>query len=379
MSTAFIDNAITDEYYSANTEETMLMKPIDPNTLGGRIALARKTRQLTQAKLAKLAGITQSSIALLESGSSKTSNNAMELAQALHVPVEWLLYGDSFDGTSAAHAPEGNRPGGQDKSNSDVTLVMHRALDSFAARLTFRREQCGLTQAQLASRSGLSQATIGNLETGRNKGTKKILELAKTLHVTPDWLVHGGNLDKARSAAVRQDFGLLPREELQQNRWQTLLNGAVVQPETEDVPSQRSAGTHLRSPSVLPIISWTDQALRSPERAHLSPSEEGYFLSPFEQSPQAFWMRISFDVMEPEYLPNDLVLVDPAVTPKSTDDIVILDPKGAPGFGRLRQTLNGRYLETLNDHYPDRMHRIEDDALVVGTVIASLRQRRAKA
>lgn len=355
------------------------MKPIDPNTLGGRIALARKTRQLTQAKLAKLAGITQSSIALLESGSSKTSNNAMELAQALHVPVEWLLYGDSFDGTSAAHAPEGNRPGGQDKSNSDVTLVMHRALDSFAARLTFRREQCGLTQAQLASRSGLSQATIGNLETGRNKGTKKILELAKTLHVTPDWLVHGGNLDKARSAAVRQDFGLLPREELQQNRWQTLLNGAVVQPETEDVPSQRSAGTHLRSPSVLPIISWTDQALRSPERAHLSPSAEGYFLSPFEQSPQAFWMRISFDVMEPEYLPNDLVLIDPAVTPKSTDDIVILDPKGAPGFGRLRQTLNGRYLETLNDHYPDRMHRIEDDALVVGTVIASLRQRRAKA
>ena len=357
----------------------MLMKPIDPNTLAGRIALARKTRRLTQAKLAKLAGITQSSIALLESGSSKTSNNAMELAQALHVPVEWLLYGDGFDGTSAAHAPEGNRPGGQDKSNSDVTLVMHRALDSFAARLTFRREQCGLTQAQLASRSELSQATIGNLETGRNKGTKKILELAKALHVTPDWLVHGGNLDKATSAAVRQDFGLLPREELQQNRWQTLLNGAVVQPETEDVPLQRSAGTHLRSPSVLPIISWADQALRSPERAHLSPSAEGYFLSPFEQSPQAFWMRISFDVMEPEYLPNDLVLVDPAVTPKSTDDIVILDPKGAPGFGRLRQTLNVRYLETLNDHYPDRMHRIEDGALVVGTVIASLRQRRSKA
>lgn len=350
------------------------MKPFDTTTLGGRIAIARKARRLTQADLAKLAGITQSSVALLENGSSKTSHNAVELAQALEVPVEWLLNGEgAVDACAEKDSPI------PDAGYVDISRATHKSLDTLAARLTFLREQHRLSQAQLAAKTGLSQATIGNLETGRNKGTKKILELAKALHIRPEWLIQGGDLNQAKAAFLRKDLWLLPAEETKRQQFEKLLSGALVMPEGEDKTAQSSREPALKPPRILPIISWIDKALVTPGKAHLSHSNEGTFLSPFQHSLQAFWMRISFDVMEPEYFQNDLILVDPAVTPQSNDDVVILDDSGTAGFGRLRLTLSERYLETLNPKYPDRMHRTDDKTLIVGTVTALLRQRRAMA
>lgn len=356
----------------------MLMKPFDTNTLGGRVAIARKGRNLTQAELAKLAGITQSSVALLESGSSKTSHNAVALAEALQVPVEWLLSGAGFENASAPGVHEVDSEG-QDESYENMALATNKALDSFAARLTFRREQCGFTQAQLAAKSGLSQATIGNLETGRNKGTKKILELAKALHITPEWLIHGGNLSQAQATVVRKDFGILSAEEQSDHEIKRLLGMADDMPKIEGATEQKSARSTAQPVQMLPIIAWFDKALTTPHATYLSHVAEGHFRTSFQHGPLAFFMRVSFDVMAPEYQENDLILVDPEVSPQNTDDIVILDANGQPGFGRLRQTLSGRYLETLNPQYPDRLHRMDDDALIVGTVTALFRQRRAKA
>lgn len=350
------------------------MKAFDTNTLGGRIAAARRARKLTQADLAKLAGINQSSVALLESGSSKTSHNAVELAQALQVSVEWLLNGEastlsSDESDSKAH----------DERDEGIALTTQKSLDSFAERLTFLREQNQLTQAQLAAKSGLSQATIGNLETGRNKGTKKILELAKALHITPEWLIQGGNLYEAKGAFLRKDMGVLSREEHNSQVMRDFASRAIIMPEVKDEPAPH---THTPSPTpsrILPIITWVNEALSTPNEAHRSHETEGWFLSPFEHSPEAFWMKISFDVMEPAYLHNDLILVDPAVSPQNNDDVVIRDARGIAGFGRLRQTLSERYLETLNPKYPDRMHRLDESVLIVGTVTGLIRQRRAMA
>lgn len=350
------------------------MKAFDTTTLGGRIATARRARKLTQADLAKLAGINQSSVALLESGSSKTSHNAVELAQALQVPVEWLLNGEASALSSDARDSEIH-----EESHDGITITTPKSLDSFAERLAFLREERQLTQAQLAAKSGLSQATIGNLETGRNKGTKKILELAKALHITPEWLIQGGNLNQAKGAYLRQDMGVLSAEENGRQQLISMLSGAIMAPEVEDEPALQ---VHIQSspPSrLLPIISWINEALSSPSEAYLSHETEGWFLSPFEHSPEAFWMKISFDVMEPAYLHNDLILVDPAVSPQNNDDVVIRDARGIAGFGRLRQTLSERYLETLNPKYPDRMHRLDESVLIVGTVTGLVRQRRAMA
>ncbi len=350
------------------------MKAFDTTTLGGRIATARRARKLTQSDLARLVGITQSSIALLESGSSKSSHNALELAQALKVPADWLINGEG-------PAPFADTSGAATLNESSETIVLstQKSLDTFAERLIFLREERQLTQAQLAAKSGLSQATIGNLETGRNKGTKKILELANALQITPEWLIHGGNLAQAKGAFFRKDMQALPAQEVGPQYLMGLISSAQMAPVIED-ESQTQPGIQLPPPPrKLPIISWVNDALSRPEETHLSHETEGWFLSPFEHSPQAFWMRICFDDMEPNYLLNDLILVDPAVTPNNNDDVIIRDARDITGFGCLRETSRGKYLETFNPKYPDRMHRLDEGALIVGTVTGLIRQRRATA
>lgn len=350
------------------------MKAFDTTTLGGRIATARRARKLTQTDLAKLVGITQSSVALLESGSSKSSHNAIELAEALRVPVDWLINGEGpapFADTSGSST--------HNDSGESIVLTAQKSLGSFAERMTFLREERQLTQAQLAAKSGLSQATIGNLETGRNKGTKKILELAKALHITPEWLINGGNLAQAKAAFFRKDMGVLSAEETSSQHLKGLISRAEMAPVAEE-GSEHLLGKPTPLPSrKLPIISWMNEALSTPNETHLSHQTEGWFLSPFEHSPQAFWMRICFDVMEPIYLENDLILVDPTATPNNNDDVVVRDARGNTGFGRLRRTLSERYLETFNPKYPDRMHRLEESTVIVGTVTGLVRQRRAMA
>lgn len=334
------------------------MKPFDLATLGGRIAFARKAQKLTQAELAKLAGIGQSSIALLESGSTKTPQRGLEIAQALQVSLEWLLHGESpIPSTLSELAP----PPTQDLK-----------LGSLAARLAFRREQCGLTQAQLAAKSGLSQATIGNLETGRNKGTKRILELALALHITPEWLIHGGSLNAAKGNALRRDLGVPTSEQRLEQAMQRLLSMQAV----PAAPPERAVPTSTSMK--LPIIDWFDHALATPQHAHLSHESRGGFPSPFEQSPSSFWMRVPTDVMSPQYQENDLILVDPELIARNSDDIVVRDANGTPEFGRLRQTFDGRYIEILNPLYPTRMKQLEEDSLVVGVVNGMVRQPRAR-
>lgn len=45
-----------------------------------------------------------------------------------------------------------------------------------------------MSQAQLAARSGISQTTIANIESGRNQGSKHLLAIARALNVTAAWL-----------------------------------------------------------------------------------------------------------------------------------------------------------------------------------------------
>ncbi len=65
------------------------------DSVGKRVAYARKYRSLTQQELASRAGIAQSSLAALEAGRNKGSRHLVGLAKALGVPPEWLDNGQS--------------------------------------------------------------------------------------------------------------------------------------------------------------------------------------------------------------------------------------------------------------------------------------------
>lgn len=58
-------------------------------------------------------------------------------------------------------------------------------------RLKFARREAKLTQAELSTRSGLSQSTIAQIESGRNSGTKFADRLAAATNVSLNWLLTG--------------------------------------------------------------------------------------------------------------------------------------------------------------------------------------------
>ena len=64
-------------------------------------------------------------------------------------------------------------------------------MTTFGERLTKLRESKNLSQAKLAKMAGVPQSTIAQIETGRNKSTKRIIELAEALDTTPNYLLNG--------------------------------------------------------------------------------------------------------------------------------------------------------------------------------------------
>ena len=62
---------------------------------------------------------------------------------------------------------------------------------NLSVRLKQSREALGISQAELAKKAGVSQSTIGNLESGSRKSPKYVLAIATALGVDPMWLQYG--------------------------------------------------------------------------------------------------------------------------------------------------------------------------------------------
>lgn len=67
-------------------------------------------------------------------------------------------------------------------------------------RLKQSREALGISQAELARKAGMTQGSIGNLETGTRKSAKNILVIAQVLGVDAMWLQYGATQYKPPKA-----------------------------------------------------------------------------------------------------------------------------------------------------------------------------------
>lgn len=67
----------------------------DPATIAGRVQLLRVSHKWSQAKLAKVAGLAQASVANIERGQTKggLAVTLAKIAKALNVNVDWLRTG----------------------------------------------------------------------------------------------------------------------------------------------------------------------------------------------------------------------------------------------------------------------------------------------
>lgn len=73
-------------------------------------------------------------------------------------------------------------------NQSDIILYHNCDMTTLGERVKARRKELRLTQKELASKSGVSQTTISDMERGRNSGSREIAMLARALKVSSYWL-----------------------------------------------------------------------------------------------------------------------------------------------------------------------------------------------
>lgn len=79
-------------------------------------------------------------------------------------------------------------------------------MNTLADRLKSAREALGMSQEQLAQSAGVSQGTIGNIESGARKRPREIVALARAAKVRPEWLLNGAGPRSASEANSGQDL-----------------------------------------------------------------------------------------------------------------------------------------------------------------------------
>lgn len=112
-------------------------------------------------------------------------------------------------------------------------------------RLAWARTRLGLTQKELATKAGVSQGTIGNIESGRGRDPREILAIASAAQVSANWLKTGKGG---------------PRENVD-----TGLTGVA-----HDL-------SHLKQTVTLPeapMTSWRDAVMKTPERFSLEVEDD---------------------------------------------------------------------------------------------------------
>lgn len=77
--------------------------------------------------------------------------------------------------------------------HTDIALGNTAAMDRLADRLKHARKLRGYTQKTLAAKSGVTQPTISDIETGEIKepGGETTLNLCEALEISPAWLLRG--------------------------------------------------------------------------------------------------------------------------------------------------------------------------------------------
>lgn len=178
---------------------------------------------------------------------------------------------------------------------------------NLSERLKQARKNKGLSQSALARMIGTGQSTIASLENGDNKSTTRILDIAKVLNVSPNWLEKGGNL-------------------------------------TTQTSNYQQKG--------VPIISWEDvkNLPTFPEKI------KEYVSSEIPASPYYYALLIKNDLMTPLFQIGSIIIVDLYKKPQNGSFIIYFE-KNEPRALLRKYTQDGNniYLTPINTSYQSQL------------------------
>ena len=217
--------------------------------------------------------------------------------------------------------------------------------NEFKDRLKIARKNAKMTQAQLAKAVETSQGSISDLESGRNKSTTNLMQIANVLKVNPNWLSTGQGEMTAKPTIAELQAKI--------NEMQGKVDGV-----------------ELANPiKLVPVINEV-QAGRFTEIGDDDFDE----WEPAHHADGDYWLKIKGDSMTPDFNQGDLILVSRERVPTTGNYVVALlanDEKAT--FKKYRECFNDdgeQYHEliALNSFYPSIDSRIKPFE-VIGVVL----------
>ncbi|MCW4631629.1 MULTISPECIES: LexA family protein [Marinomonas] len=207
---------------------------------------------------------------------------------------------------------------------------------SIADRVRQKRTQHRLTQAELAKRVGITQQSLQKIEDGRTQNPRKLLNLAKELNCSPEWLQLGTTTEVRESSSHYSNDSAPPT----------------------------SLSQHQR-----PIISVFQAAQWSNHSQAIEP--QAYLDTPPDTSPSAFWLKVIGDSMTSTSgisIPEGyLILVEPDRTAKNGDLVVAkIITHNEVTFKKLVIDTGHTYLKPLNSNY--RPIEVSEGLVIIGVV-----------
>jgi len=207
--------------------------------------------------------------------------------------------------------------------------------DMIGERLKSRRKQLKLTQANVAKLCSVSKASVSDWEKDLFQPKDKDL-LAKALKTTKDWLLTGKG-----SAEIS-------------NVSSAYLNGLSI-----------------------PLISWVQAGSWSGVVDTFQPGDaDEYYPCPEKHSESTFALTVVGESMFPDFIPGEIIYVDPCVEAVSGSCVVVRQNGDTEAtFKQLMLDGSKKYLKALNPNWPNPIMEMLPDAVICGVVIGSYRKR----
>lgn len=206
-------------------------------------------------------------------------------------------------------------------------------LQTLGNRIKKKRNQANLTQPELGRMLGLTHSSISNWEADKfSPSAKNLHELASIFNCSIDWLLNGGEEENQ----TQKDF------EINQFLQQTFNITKIPVLSDDNIINNQNNITQY-------II--TDRK---------------------EISKKSFAYVINNNAMQPSFFPDDIVIINPEITPKT--DCFVLARMGNNVFFRrfiikeVSNTKTNFLLAPLSSHYPT-LHSEQCNIEILGTLV----------
>lgn len=191
----------------------------------------------------------------------------------------------------------------------------------------------------------MSQPTLSELETGESAGTTIVASIASALGVNALWLETGKGSPAITSPAKEQ--------------------------------SNIKAGPDIRGQ--VPLISWVTAGAFCESPDNFAPGDAEKWLScPVPHGKYTYCLRVvgkSMDNGDDGYRDGEIIFVDPDVEAMPGRDAIIRTPNGESTFKRLKQDVDGLYLQALNPRWEPNYFKLPEGSHICGIVIFAGRER----